>query len=268
MTTAAQRSLAGYADQQVSYQDLEISPDDARCQYLDWDSSFFGYRIARVAASRLDVRSAKEILEWCAGCKIDCLYFLADADDDATVRLAEEHKFHLVDIRATFEKRLDGSLCERDQCCSALVRAHTTSDIPALKHIARVSYHHTRFHYDVHFPPERADAMYETWIEKSCNEYAETVLVADVEGKPAGYVSCHLLEKSMGQIGLIGVSPDCKGAGLGQTLVNESLRWFAGRGVNRVRVITQGRNPQAQRLYERSGFVTEALHLWYHRWFL
>ena len=29
-----------------------------------------------------------------------------------------------------------------------------------------------------------------------------------------------------------------------------------------------GRNLAAQRLYQRSGFVTASLQLWYHRWFL
>jgi len=32
-------------------------------------------------------------------------------------------------------------------------------------------------------------------------------------------------------------------------------------------VVTQGRNLAAQRLYQRNGFVTASLQLWYHRWF-
>jgi dTDP-4-amino-4,6-dideoxy-D-galactose acyltransferase len=268
VTRAAQRSLAAYGHQRIIDQNPEVSAENACCQYLDWDSNFFGYRIARVAANRLDGRSAKEILKWCAACKIDCLYFLADADDDTTVLLAERHKFHLVDIRTTFERRLDRTPPQLNKDCRVQVRVHAATDIPALREIARSSYHHTRFYYDRHFPPHLADSLYETWIEKSCSGYAETVLVADVEGEPVGYISCQLPEKSTGQIGLVGLSREWNGLGLAQMLVNESLRWFAARGVEHVRVVTQGRNCKAQRLYERSGFVTEALHLWYHRWFL
>ena len=266
MTTAIQRSLAS-ADQRVTCQSAEVSSDSGGCHYLDWDSSFFGYRIARVAGSRLDEQSTNEILVWCTARRIECLYLLADADDDTTVRLAEKHQFHLVDIRTTLEKRLDRTLPEGSESCPAEVRVYTAADIPALQKIARVSYHHTRFYYDCRFPSHLADAMYETWIEKSCNGYAETVLVADVDGQPAGYISCHLSDKSTGQIGLVGVSGEWNGLGVGQTLVNESLRWFAARAIKRVRVVTQGRNSKAQRLYQRSGFVTETLHLWYHRWF-
>ena len=35
----------------------------------------------------------------------------------------------------------------------------------------------------------------------------------------------------------------------------------------RITVVTQGRNARAQRLYQRAGFVTESVRLWFHRWF-
>ena len=39
------------------------------------------------------------------------------------------------------------------------------------------------------------------------------------------------------------------------------------RGIDRVQVVTQGRNVRAQRVYQRCGFVSAQLQLWYHRWF-
>jgi len=109
--------------------------------------------------------------------------------------------------------------------------------------------------------------LYETWIEKSCKGYADAVLVAELQGWPVGYISCHLLDQAEGQIGLFGVSADFQGKGLGQKLVNESLRWFAEQGMRQVTVVTQGRNCRAQRLYQRCGFLTRSVQLWYHRWF-
>jgi dTDP-4-amino-4,6-dideoxy-D-galactose acyltransferase len=50
-------------------------------------------------------------------------------------------------------------------------------------------------------------------------------------------------------------------------LVDQALAWFAQQKVTRVQVVTQGRNILAQRMYQRSGFVTHTVKLWYHRWF-
>jgi dTDP-4-amino-4,6-dideoxy-D-galactose acyltransferase len=240
---------------------------DSLCQYLDWDSNFFGYRIARITVDRLSQETIEPIMAWCNSHHIDCLYFLADALDAATARLAEDNRFRFVDIRATFEKQFQGELVGGDRVFQGVIRLSTPDDIPALRAIARVGHRDSRFYYDSNFPVALSDALYETWIEKSCNGYANAVLVAQVQGHAAGYVSCHLLDQTRGQIGLVGVSADWQGNGLGQELVNESLRWFIQQGVTRITVVTQGRNSQAQRLYQRCGFLIRSLQLWYHRWF-
>jgi len=108
----------------------------------------------------------------------------------------------------------------------------------------------------------RADALYETWIDKSCSGSAAAVLVADVDGAPAGYVTCD----ADGRIGLFAVAEHARNRGVGAALVASALRWFAAQGVDEVRVATQGRNVAAQQLYQAAGFRTEALKLWYHRW--
>ena len=53
---------------------------------------------------------------------------------------------------------------------------------------------------------------------------------------------------------------------LGRALVDGSLRWFLERGLEEARVVTQGRNAGAMRLYERSGFTTDQVRfisLWW-----
>lgn len=237
------------------------------CQYLSWDSEFFGRRIARARISRLDSESVQEILGWCRVQQIDCLYLLADANDPVTVRLAEDNHFRLVDIRMSLERGIENAPVLNNRAFQGVIRPNAPDDVSALRAIAKASYRLTRFYYDPNFPSSRVDALYETWIEKSCNGYADVVLVADVEGQIAGYISCHLLNQGDGKIGLVGVGSNWQGIGLGQALVNASLHWLADLGITRVTVVTQGRNYRAQRLYERCGFLTKSVQLWYHHWF-
>lgn len=57
-------------------------------------------------------------------------------------------------------------------------------------------------------------------------------------------------------------------AGVGGSLVRQALREDAAAWeARRLGVATQGRNVQAQRLYQRCGFFTRSLGLSYHRWF-
>jgi dTDP-4-amino-4,6-dideoxy-D-galactose acyltransferase len=184
------------------------------------------------------------------------------------VRLAEDNGFRLVDVRVTYDKHLRSAPLFGDGDCQAIIRPYVQDDIPMLRAIARASYHLTRFYYDLHFPRHLCDALYETWIEKSCNGYANTVLVAEIQGQAAGYITWHLLGRSTGQIGLIGVGSDWQGMGLGQELLHAALHWLAERGMTHAAVVTQGRNCQAQRLYGRCGFLVKSVQLWYHRWFL
>jgi dTDP-4-amino-4,6-dideoxy-D-galactose acyltransferase len=143
--------------------------------------------------------------------------------------------------------------------------------VEALRHLAAASHRDTRFHFDAHFPRPLCDALYAHWIQASCEGYADAVLVAGPEGAPVGYVTCHLDRASggvpEGRIGLIGVAESARGQGLGPQLVRQALTWFADHGAASVSVVTQGRNVAAQRLYQRCGFLTRDVHLFYHKWY-
>lgn len=238
------------------------------CEVLEWDSDFFGRRIARVATNSLSPNAVPLILEWCRTRHIDCLYFLSRADDRDTVRLAEDTGFRLVDIRTTLERQLDGARPVQGATGEGIIRGCAPGDIPPLRLIAGAAHRESRFYNDPNFPRELCDALYATWIDKSCRGYADTVLVVELDGQPVGYVSCHLRGESGGQIGLFGVGAASQGKGLGGTLVYASLDWFASRGVTRVTVVTQGHNVKALRLYQRCGFLVHSVQLWYHKWFL
>ena len=238
------------------------------CQFLTWDSDFFGCRIARYLDNRMNPQSWQSARTWCQTMQIDCLYLLADAHDNHTIRTAEDAGFRFVDMRLTLGRSLDswgGSSVPPD---GVIIRSWDENDLAELERIARLSFTQTRFFFDPFFSPEKSAEMYAVWIAKSCHGRAQAVLVAEIDRIAAGFITCRLESgRTLGEIELVGVSEHARGRGLGGLLVQASLNWFSNQRASAVEVVTQGRNLEAQRLYQRNGFTSKTMQLWYHKWF-
>jgi len=235
---------------------------------LAWDSDFFGCRVARADSSRLTADSLEQLLQWCRTERVDWLYFLADSDDRDTVMLAESAGFHFVDVRLELELTL--ATRPRRQAAERAgvrIRPATAADLGALRPMAADVHTDSRYFFDARVPTERARALYETWIERSVtSNFANVVLVAEVDGAAAAYITGRLDRDASASIGLIGVGEPARGLGIGTALVQALLDWAESQGAARATVVTQGRNVVAQRLYQSAGFRTRAAFLWYHFW--
>lgn len=238
------------------------------CQLLDWDSTLFDRRIARIEARQLTDEDIVMIFNWRRQHAVDCLYFLADAGHTSTIENVEKHGFGLKDIRLTYSSRVaPGRAGELP--AGVHIRPVQSSDVSALMDIAANAHTDTRFYADQQFPRAAVSALYRTWIRKSCaaNPDSVFVLISPSSHEPIGYIACDLDEGPIGRIGLIAIATEYRGQGLGQALVQAAMEWFADNDVRQVHVVTQGRNIAAQRLYQRMGFTSLSLQLWYHKWF-
>lgn len=240
-----------------------------RCRFLDWDSEFFGCRIATLGGSRLAPSEVGEIVQWCVEERIDCLYFLADSRCAETAIMAEANGFAFKDLRMTFQWKLAlGATGLRPQIAPHVkVRSHRESDLGALVPLARNTHTDTRFFFDTRFNRSAAKLLYETWIRKACAAPHTQVFVGETMGEPAGYLSCHRSDAHAGHIGLAAVDPRFHGQGIGRAMIEAALRWFADQQITDISVVTQGRNVAAQRFYQSAGFLTRSIECWYHKWF-
>lgn len=233
---------------------------------LPWDTDFFGVRIGRVEAASLCDADVAALRAWTEREAVECVYFLADATDTASIRAAERRGFALTDLRVTLERPLRSGEFAGGPAAGGAVGEAEPADVDDLAAIARSSHGDSRFYADPYFPRERCDDLYEEWIRNSCGDFADVVLVERRDGVASGYVSGHLDAGGVGRIGLVAVAERARGHSIGPRLVEASLGWFAGAGCQRVTVVTQGRNTRAQRLYEDAGFRTRSIGLWFHWW--
>lgn len=237
------------------------------CEFLDWDTAFFGKRIAQLKPLRLTESIMRYALARCAQWSVECAYYQCDCHDPESVRLAERHGFHFVDIRITFERDTTRLPAAGRSPQSVRIRLCREEDIPRLKEIAGDSYLDSRYYFDQRFPRERCRAFYTEWVEKCARGYVDQVLVAERAGSVLGFVACRRVNAHLGNIDLLAVDPSARNGGVGRSLVYAAARWFAEHEIAQVQVVTQGRNYPSQRLYQRCGFVTQQTHLWYHKWF-
>jgi ribosomal protein S18 acetylase RimI-like enzyme len=232
----------------------------APVEVLDWDSEHFGVRIGRVPSGRLDAQSAGAVLAAAEEAQVACLYLLAAADDQDTVRAAEDAGFRLTDVRLTLDRPASADVLAHPD-----VRAAVPGDVGALAPIAADAHTDSRFFADPRFDRAAAARLYERWIEASvAGDFADLAFTALADGAPCGYITGRSGDEA--SIGLLGVGAAARGRGLGPQLVAAFVAAAARAGAERVSVVTQGRNVQAQRLYQRAGFRTARVELWYHRW--
>lgn len=236
---------------------------------LDWDSDFFGFPIAQIISNRLDENSLTEVMSFCQDNKVKLLQFKCDAHHRKSVLLAEKNNFHFADVRITLGKKLNKEVNDEIILPERITfRVGDNSDIPALKAIVTDLYTNSRYYFDTNFPRNDVHGFYRNWIEKSAlGKFDDCVLVLCHDDIPIACCSILYSSKLSATIGLFAVDEKMSGKGLGNILLRKVFQNLVSQGVQNVSVVTQGRNYGAQRLYQRAGFQSEKIEIYYHCWF-
>lgn len=237
------------------------------CLHLPWDTELFGLACARVVGGAMDEAKCRSIIDWCRGEKVGLLYYLADDDDVTSWATAMAAGSRMVDIRVELVLDHSWSWCPAPEPTpGTMLREATDGDLEALLPIAASVHTDSRFFADPEIPREKAAEMFSWWLRRSVGDgFADVVFVAELEGKAVSYITAKITD-GVGTIGLVGVGSEARGQGIGLAMVRRVLEWFAEAGVQKVSVVTQGRNVAAQRVYQRCGFLTASIRFWYHKW--
>ena len=234
---------------------------------LPWDTEFFGMRIARLVTPALSQEDALALERWARAERVACVYVLIDAGDLDTTRMMAVLGASLLDVRVTLAT--DGRGPTEVSPSVAAAREANEADLPALEEVAASAHRYSRFYADPRFDRGRVDDLYRVWIRNAVRG-GTGVVTFDEANRAAGYVTYAIgrgESPDVGEIGLVGVAERARGRGMGTALLNGAMSRLSQGGASRVRVVTQGRNVVAQRMYQKSHFRTERVELWFHIWF-
>jgi dTDP-4-amino-4,6-dideoxy-D-galactose acyltransferase len=233
-------------------------------ELLGWDSSVFGFNVARLTPSHVSGQTLRQNLDVITK-KHDAklVYGFFDPSDPVSREAACSCRGLLVDRRLVFTCKpllMPPSTKHPIHVCN--VREPT----PAMEQLAFESGRYSRFQVDPRIPPGIFKDIYRKWIARDLRDCPPgAAFIAGEDQSPSGFITLKR-EKDEGRISLIAVDSVRRKQGLGQALVQQAVSWAARQGFPKLTVVTQSDNVPACRLYEKTGFqVAERVDI-YHFW--
>lgn len=260
---------------------------DAEIARLEWDSDHFGFSVARLRPIDASEAGLAAVLARARRQGVVMAVWTTGPETLVSAELLSDFHGALVDEKSTFASGLatlstftssvtsslrEGSLCNNDATASKTIvqpysEAIASDELLALSIVAGV---HSRFNCDPRFPREKFEELYRIWMERSVRrELADAVLVArDVMSATSGLLGMVTVSvvDTFGSIGLIAVAQNARGRGVGTRLIDAAHDWMREHGAVDARVVTQGANLPACKLYERAGYRLASVEHYYHFW--
>jgi ribosomal protein S18 acetylase RimI-like enzyme len=231
---------------------------------LDWDTAFFGRLMGTVHLADTDAREQssghehqieadlRSLLGQAAREGYAHLTLRLPTDNYAVIWAAEQVGFRLIDVGV--DSSFNVGMSPLPEPPSLRVREARAEDVGDIAELAADAFRLSRFWADPFFSTEQAREFHREWVRNLYAGLADRVLVCDLDGDIAGFVT-GALRQGEGRIPLIATRVGHRRKGLGRSLLSAVLHWFVTAGAERVQVKTQAQNYPALALYHRTGFT-------------
>lgn len=246
---------------------MVIVPEVETPAFSQIDSERFGVRVAR---GHILADNLSRVLDFCAGEKIDLLIARCATSDLVAAQNMEMNGFLLMDTLIYYRFDLSKRAIPEDKGQS-LVRLLQPEDKEQIRIVAAAAFkgYMGHYHADRRLDRRRCDEAYTSWAERSCipNTAADVVLVAEQNGKVAGFGTLRVNSPQEVEGLLFAVAPECQGRGVCRALMIRSLEWSRSRVAHRMVISTQITNVSMQKVWCRVGFEPSHSYYTFHKWF-
>jgi GNAT superfamily N-acetyltransferase len=236
------------------------------------DEQRFGVRTARAILPTLEVLS--DILDFCERHRV---VFLISRCSVADIRLAqalERHKFELMDTLVYYQCDLLKNTPIRPPKFGTnqpVIRSMYNGEESTVEKIALESFrgYIGHYHADERLSQVKCDETYQSWARNLAQARSATneLLVAEVNGKLAGFVALRTNNALESEIVLNAVSPAMQRQGVYRALLVAAVEWARGREFERLLISSQLNNLAVQKVWTEVGFKLEQAYYTFHKWF-
>lgn len=232
-----------------------------KLQVLEWDSQFFGFKVASIEKNFLDTGKDSEILQRLLEEHVKLTYYFTDSPLDESI-FSEKFDVLLVDEKVPLIKQLNKkavthpkvSLYEKDTADENLIQLSTRAG------------EQSRFKVDPYIPSDKCRELFKIWIEKSVNkEMASDVLVYKEGSEIVGFITPHIKE-GKAYASLMAVQKEYEGKGVSFALMNAIEDYLTTRNFTHIFTSTQLSNKKAIAIYRRHGLEVQPPVFVYHIW--
>ncbi|PSR54301.1 hypothetical protein AHMF7605_12610 [Adhaeribacter arboris] len=240
--------------------------EDKPYEHLAWDTSIFGYKVARITATNISPATITKLLAYLKENDYHLVYWSVKPENIFLKIFAEQAGGLLVDEKVTFATQLSPTLLS-NRIITLPIESYTRTEPSAeLLSLAFQSGTYSRFKRDSNFKDQEFEKLYTAWLKNSLNkESAREVFIYRQKEAIAGFIS--LTDKNkVGQIGLFAVAEQTRRMGIGSQLIAASLQRFYEWGYVQVLVSTQQKNRPAFNFYKKNGFLIQNTENIYHFW--
>jgi GNAT superfamily N-acetyltransferase len=231
------------------------------------DRDRFGIVTAKDPAFTAD--TLPDTLRFCRAESVRMLIARCAAEDLRAAQAMEEAGGRLMDTLVYWGRRMDRGAAPEAR--PAWVRPLRPGEAAEVGRVAAGAFrgYFGHYHADPRLDRAKADEVYVSWAERSCTEpaAASRVLVAEHDGRLAGFLTLLPRGKDELEIVLNGVDPALQRHGLYRGLVLGALDEGRRAGAPSVVVSTQLINLGVQKTWARLGFELIGAYHTFHVWF-
>ncbi len=238
--------------------------DLAKFEILPFDTDLFGYNVAKITDTNLDLQSLESVLNQLSQDSVKLAYWYLDPENKTSNEAAEKLNGFLADQKITYGLEFTKDDYDSDPNIKSYLGKELNEKLISL---VLQSGAYSRFKVSPGFNNQEFEKLYKSWITSALKPTDEKkdVLVYIEQDLLVGFITIEIKDDTL-DIGLLAVNENYRGKSIGSKLVNQSFSKGLSWGVKRASVSTQADNSVACKFYEKLGFVIKKRQNIYHFW--